>query len=78
MAQAIKCGDVQMYKTTQGDTWDLISFRVYGSESFMDKLIKANPDHQDIVIFPAGIELITPVVDSQQSVNLPPWKRPKE
>lgn len=67
-----------MYKTKQGDTWDLISFRVYGVETAIDKLMSANSKHKDIEIFPDGVEIEVPQIDSEElknNSNLPPWKR---
>ena len=69
-----------MYTTQQGDTWDIIAKRQYGSELLMNKLIEANPDYRKVVIFPAGIKLETPLVE--ESINddysLPPWKRGRD
>lgn len=63
-------------KTTQGDTWDLISIRAYGSVEFIDDLITANPGQRMVTIFPAGVEIEVPKIDTRQAVtNLPPWKR---
>lgn len=65
------------YVTKQGDTWDLISYRIYpqlGKEMCMDKLIEAN--HQiDTVIFPAGVTLTVPDVEAPETSNLSLWKR---
>ena len=33
-----------MYKTVQGDTWDIISKKVYGTEKYMIRLMQENPD----------------------------------
>ena len=30
------------YTTVQGDTWDLISYKVYGSEKYIGNLMQAN------------------------------------
>jgi phage tail protein X len=63
------------YITVQGDTWDVISYRVYGDEGHMGALIEANPGHTDIVIFPAGIKLIIPAApEKSPAANLPPWR----
>ena len=35
----------------QGDTWDAVAFRLYGNESRMDALIRANPEYRRVVIF---------------------------
>lgn len=64
------------YTTVQGDMWDLISYKVYGDERFTDVLISANPQHNKILIFSAGIEIDVPEVEERiTSSNLPPWKQ---
>ncbi|QGQ95871.1 phage tail protein [Paenibacillus psychroresistens] len=63
------------YSTIQGDMWDGIAMKVFGNESYMDKLIEANPSQQTRVIFPANIVLNIPVIAVPTSSNLPPWKR---
>jgi phage tail protein X len=63
------------YVTVQGDTWDLIAFRVYGSEKYMTTLIEANPEHRETVFFSAGIRLTVPEISSPLPLSLPPWKR---
>lgn len=66
--------------TRQGDTWDIISKREYGSEMFMDTLISANISHRKTVLFPAGVMLDIPDVDTSgiaENDSLPVWKRNK-
>lgn len=65
------------YRTMQGDTWDIISKKLYGSEKYVDTLINANWPQRLKMIFPAGIILSVPAItlDAQASQNLPPWKR---
>ena len=43
--------NVKVYRTVSGDTWDLISFKVYGDEIYYHELIRANPNLIDIAIF---------------------------
>lgn len=63
-------------KTIQGDTWDKLSIRAYGSVEYMDDLIMANPNERTTAIFPAGVEIEVPAIDTTQTAaNLPPWKR---
>ena len=31
------------YTTVQGDTWDLISFALYGTEKYVGELMESNP-----------------------------------
>lgn len=67
-----------MYKTIQGDTWDIVAKKVLGSEMYLTDLMRANPQYQEYVIFPAGIELIIPEIEleSRESEEmLPPWRR---
>ena len=33
------------YKTTQGDTWDMIAYKQLGSTNYTDQLICANLEH---------------------------------
>lgn len=61
------------YVTIQGDTWDIVSLRVYGTEMNVDKLIEANTAYRELVFFPANIELTAPEIS--QTTNLPPWRR---
>ena len=69
---------MRKYRTIQGDTWDLIAFRMYptiGGEKLMDILIEANPDYVNTVIFPANIVLSIPTVNIPVITSLPAWKR---
>lgn len=63
------------YTTVSGDTWDQISFKIYGSEKYADKLVKANLDHVYTVVFSSNIVLNVPVIQIEMSSSLPPWKR---
>ncbi|MBQ4432145.1 MAG: tail protein X, partial [Synergistaceae bacterium] len=62
----------------QGDTWDMIAYRLYpqtGRESNMPRLIEANSEYADYVIFPAGIVIYAPDEVFAEYVNVPPWRR---
>ena len=63
------------YSTVQGDTWDKISLDLYGDERFMHRLITANPDLRDIVVFPANCLIAVPQISTQGTVTFPPWRR---
>ena len=69
---------MKTYKTVSQDTWDIISKRCYGSEMYMDRLLRANIQHRKTVFFPAGVVLNVPDIDTtsvEYEANLPPWKR---
>jgi len=65
------------YTTVQGDTWDVISLKNYGSEMFTDKIIAANTQYRNVSIFGSGFTLSIPQVTNtqKQQTNLPPWRR---
>ena len=64
------------YTTKQGDMWDIIAQSQYGTISVVDKLMMANTQHIGTYIFPAGIVLDIPELDTDEieESNLPPWK----
>lgn len=65
-----------IYKTVSGDEWDEICYKHYGTEMVMDKVIHANPKYMDLVVFPAGIVLDMPEIETVQTTqNKPPWVR---
>ena len=67
------------YKTQSGDTFDIISFRLFGDEFYMDELIKANFEHRKTLIFSSGVILNVPEIDTKtpqtSNENLPIWLR---
>ncbi|MNO28831.1 Phage Tail Protein X [compost metagenome] len=63
------------YRTIQGDTWDGIAYKVTGSEMMMTRLMQANPEHTETVIFSADIVLNIPEIDAAASGTLPPWRQ---
>ncbi|MBR1730379.1 MAG: tail protein X [Selenomonadaceae bacterium] len=66
----------KIYSTIQGDTFDVIAKKVYGSEEYMTDLLKANQKYNDTVIFSAGVKIICPEFEQKiLSYLLPPWKR---
>lgn len=65
------------YRTQQGDTWDLISFKTLGDEHYVSQIMELNFQYRDQVIFSEGVILQIPEIDtsSEQEMDLPPWKR---
>ena len=69
---------MSVYRTVQGDTWDIIALRMYpklGGEKLMDRLLEANSEHRDTVSFAADVLLQIPDVEIPVVSSLPPWKR---
>lgn len=64
------------YTTISGDTWDVISHKLFESGSHAIDLIKANRQHRRTIFFQAGTVLNVPEIDTAVEDNsLPPWKR---
>lgn len=63
-----------IYTTITGDTWDLISYKVYGSEFHIDELMEANKQYTDIVIFSGGVEIKCPKISTKSSDKTTPWR----
>lgn len=63
------------YTTVSGDTWDIVAYKAYGNEMYMDTLIKANIEYKDTYIFPAGVVLTLTEIELTVSESLPPWKQ---
>ena len=61
--------------TRQGETWDMISYRMYGDEHYIRDLMDANPGMRRIVRFSAGASVAVPEVTVKTAASLPPWKR---
>ncbi|MDR1831615.1 MAG: tail protein X [Fusobacteriaceae bacterium] len=61
------------YETEQGDTWDLIAFKVYGQERRMVDLIDANIEFSNVVFFTDGILLIVPAIPPEEKEGVAPW-----
>lgn len=65
------------YETQLGDTWDVISFKVYGSEMFVSDLVEANWRFREVMIFGAGSVISVPELTEvrRDAAKLPPWRR---
>jgi len=62
------------YKTIQGDTWDVLSFDIYGSEKLAYLLLEANPEYMNMLFLPSGLNLTIPQTPATATAQLlPPW-----
>lgn len=66
--------------TIEGERWDSIALKMYGSASMMNKVMEANPDVPRDDRLPAGVILDIPIINEAEVLTdaekLPPWKRP--
>ena len=65
------------YQTVQGDMWDSIAKRAYGTETAMDQLMRANPDLLQVAVFGAGEIVLLPQISAQEAAStaVPPWRK---
>ena len=64
------------YTTRQGDTWDVIAYRLWGRETLMRQLIEANPDYGDVLVFGPDVVLSVPQITvPDKTPDLPPWMK---
>ena len=65
---------METYTTNQGNTWDIIAKKHYDDEMQMHRLIAANPECKNVVIFGGGTELNIPKINENEiNVTAPPW-----
>lgn len=67
------------YTTISGQTWDQIAYEVYGNEYHCDKLMDANRDKLEYFVFPDGIVLKIPSLETIASFttvtnDYPAWR----
>lgn len=64
------------YTTILGDTWDLISHKVYGDSNIHSLIKSANPKYSNVFIFQSGVVLNIPKFEkTETSEGRAPWRR---
>ena len=64
------------YVTIQGDTWDSIAYRLFGSEKYMKELIEANWPQAEVMVFSSGTVLNVPELkENYDDLDAPFWRR---
>lgn len=69
---------VLLYTTRDGDRWDTISHKHYGTAFEIDRLIAANPHLPLAEQFESGLTVFIPVIEQKinnQQEDMPPWLR---
>ncbi len=64
----------ETYDTVQGDTWDMIAYKVYGDEKRAGFLMEQNLLLIDYLVFPGGVTLATPEPPEEADDDLPIWR----
>lgn len=62
--------------TTEGERWDQLAWRYYGSAYRYQPIIRANPHVPLFASLPAGLTLRIPLLEVEATTeDLPPWMR---
>ncbi|WP_279029277.1 tail protein X [Bilophila wadsworthia] len=68
--------DTIIHLTTEGERWDIIAWRYYGSVNEAGRIMEANPSVPLVPVLPSGVRLSIPVINAttaDETANLPPW-----
>lgn len=68
---------MDIYVTSQGDTWDSIAYDLFGSEGYMGILMDANLDLLDVLVFSAGTVIQVPeeIPEEVDDEDMPFWRQ---
>ena len=69
-------GNRLVHVTSDGERWDSLAHRYYGSVNEAERIITANPHMPITPVLPGGIRLFIPVVQATEleyTADLPPW-----
>ena len=59
--------DMDKYKTIMGDTWDIISFKVYGSSAYISLLVSSNLEYINTFVFNTSVTINVPKLQNFNS-----------
>ena len=60
--------------TIQGDTWDMIAYRLFGNEAYMEEMMMENLPYIDTLVFSSGTVLSVPELQEGQDEGVPFWR----
>ena len=62
------------YTTIQGDTWDMIAYRLFGNEAYMEEMMMEDLPYIDTLVFSSGTVLSVPELQEGQDEGVPFWR----
>lgn len=67
---------IKQYRPIQGDTWEKLSYKIYGNSGHVRELIEHNPQMRMIEYFDGGEVVSYPKLSESENaaLNLPPWR----
>jgi len=66
-----------VYRSREGDRWDLIAWRYYHDLAQIPALLQANPTLPVTPVLQAGWTVLIPIIEASAVTDseLPPWRR---
>lgn len=61
--------------TVQGQAWDMLSLARLGSEKSMGRVLQANVNEMDALLFAGNLRIEIPERENDAARSLPPWER---
>jgi hypothetical protein len=62
--------------TKTGETPDILALKYYNNEFMSSYILEANVQHNDVISYKGGEELLIPIFDTiEDDSTLAPWKR---
>ncbi|AVQ29463.1 hypothetical protein C4N20_15635 [Fusobacterium ulcerans] len=65
----------KIYTTISGDTWDSISYKIFGDSKAYNTLFELNQEFIGTVIFEAGKNIKYRDIPKTYDETVPPWRR---
>ena len=63
-----------VYTTQKGDILDYICWKHYGTDEYIEEVLKANPSIAEYGYeFPAGVKIELPVIEKADKVEIQLW-----
>lgn len=65
----------KIYITVLGDTWDSISYKLFGDSKLYNTLLEKNPGYHGTLIFEAGIKIKYQEIPKTYEEKVASWRR---
>ncbi len=73
---AVLVEETYIETANQGETFDMLAYRLYTEERMSWLLRSYNPQYSDVIIFEGGEKITVPIVSEVESKeSLAPWRR---
>lgn len=64
---------MNIYNPKQGETWDEVSYKVYGTDEYMHILLRDNLSLSHLLTFTGNENIVVPDIPEEELEVVPPW-----